>query len=37
MEVFWAIVVYAFVFGVLGLTAFAFARMLDVGHWHHRH
>jgi hypothetical protein len=37
MEVFWAIVVYAFVLGVLGLTAFALARMLDLGHRHHGH
>lgn len=34
MALFWTIVVYAFVFGVLALTGFAILRMFDLGHRH---
>jgi hypothetical protein len=36
MALFWTIVVYAFVLGVLAVTGFAFLRMFGLGHWHHQ-
>ena len=35
-EVFWTIVTFVFVFGTLGIVAYALARMFGFGHEEHR-
>lgn len=37
MALFWTIVTYTFVFGVLGLAGFAFLRVFGLGHWREQH
>jgi hypothetical protein len=37
MPLFWTIVTYAFVIGVLGLSGFAFLRIFGLGHWRGQH
>lgn len=37
LELFWTIVVFAFVVGTLAFVGFAVARMFGAGHWRPQH
>ena len=37
MALFWTIVTYTFVVGVLGLSGYAFLKIFGLGHWREQH